>query len=297
MKAFADGIMIVCIYGKDFESNGVLYGSALRELQVGLILLHIIMFNYSYWSEKYFLTWLNAAMVMFSIILNYLLRKNKTSTLLSTVKSLRGFTVGTTTPMDKSQWINNFCHPVLKKLPDFPDVIQEASLTGGGGGKTKPWSELVQENLHEKPPCKINLDDILANSRTPQKKEGPQFMSYSERNIKDRLIEDWEEGPFHHHSMSDPYQSDYESEDDGNKSKGTPLLKYHLSFKDEDDFEAGLKPVPFASFSPPSPTQLSVNPYNPKKQSPKKVVSTDKLDDKTKENLQQPSSNGNSPKK
>ena len=125
MKGLADGILIICVYGPDMQSNGSLFSSALGELQIGLIIMHLVLMNQSYWNESPILFAVNTCMVFFILFLCHYFRKHRVCKFSNMSKNFKDLDFSTPTCVDKSEWIYKYCHPLVKKLPNYPHVIKE----------------------------------------------------------------------------------------------------------------------------------------------------------------------------
>lgn len=259
MKCLGDGIMIICVYGQDVESNGALFASALREVHIGLVVMHIVLMNQSYWNNSVSLFIVNLAMVAAILGLNLILRYYRVSNIHNMAKCYQHLKFIKPTCVDKTEWVYRYCHPLIKKLPNFPHVIRELNPEEDAGPVT---GSLQQDgpvaHVSKKTDNEIDLSTIL------RVEHGVRELMHSQSIIDDELV------------------FTKQQSDDLNWKKLSRANSYHVEEEDvqidEEEMRFNLskharrdpkvldrkdKPVPFGSFG--LATEKTLNPHNRRK--------------------------------
>lgn len=248
MKALADGINIICVFGKDIESNASLFESAIRDVQIGLIFMHMILLNRCMWQYDAFLISINAGMIVFCLIVNLMFRGYKVSSLSSLVKSLKGYQIQKPTSIENSYWLYNFCHPFIKKLPNFPYVIKELNSDHDGGLPTTICKGLM-DGSRPKTTRRLDLRKILkVEDRGRQLNRSQSVIVNQLEHNKEHLIIDIEQDLFDNYSdRIDSSDDDLDNEGEKEFNMGT----LHGIAGKQEEIDDGDRPVIYGSFSIP----------------------------------------------
>lgn len=178
-KAFADGVTLICLRGKDVLTNGREFGNLLMYTELGLLLGHLLLLNQCFDQGKWVSLVINVCMTIYTFGVVVFLKRNREGLLKQIIKSMKGLKLNRPNILDKMEWLQKFAHPLIKQLPNFPFVIPEPKP------RHKRTSEqlLLPDSRENKGKKAIDLKKILR--RPLPSKEVPRSKSVYRLDLKE----------------------------------------------------------------------------------------------------------------
>lgn len=116
LKLFADGVKITNVHGWDIEGSGRLHELALTRIQFGTLIPHILYANQCFWNKNWRTMIVNLFMIVYSIVMVVLLKKNRLAHLQPSLRILRDLKFQEVKKRDIVNWVFRYSHPYIRVM-------------------------------------------------------------------------------------------------------------------------------------------------------------------------------------
>ena len=116
LKLFADGVKITNVHGWDIEGSGKLHELALTRIQFGTLIPHLLYANQCFWNKNYRTMAINIIMVLYSIVMVILFKKNRLAHLQPTMRILDKLEFQDIKKRDVVNWVFRYSHPYIRVM-------------------------------------------------------------------------------------------------------------------------------------------------------------------------------------